>query len=113
MYVYEYTTTTITTTTITTVPLETCKHLNLASYNDRALQISNEKCYGPTSQLGQFYQYSILHIVTFGDYDHILFYGATAPSGQGSPHYRGLTITLRHTTLGRTSLYEYDHITHT
>jgi hypothetical protein len=29
---------------------------------------------------------------------------ATAPSGPGSPHYRGFSITLRHTTLGRTSL---------
>jgi hypothetical protein len=32
------------------------------------------------------------------------FYGSTAPSGPGSPHYRGFTITLRHTTLGRTPL---------
>jgi len=29
------------------------------------------------------------------------------PSGPGSPHYRGLTITLRHTTVCRTSLDEY------
>ena len=27
-------------------------------------------------------------------------HGATAPSGSGSPCYRGFTITLRHTTLG-------------
>ena len=32
------------------------------------------------------------------------FYGATAPSEPGSPHYRGFTITLRHATLGRTPL---------
>ena len=32
--------------------------------------------------------------------------GATAPSVQGPPHYRGFTITLRHTTLGRTPLDE-------
>ena len=25
----------------------------------------------------------------------------SAPSGSGSPHYRGFTITLRHTTVGR------------
>jgi hypothetical protein len=31
-----------------------------------------------------------------------LFHGATAPSGEGPPHYRGLTITLRHTTIVRT-----------
>jgi hypothetical protein len=50
LHVYEYTTTTR--TTITTVLLETCKHLNLTTYNDRALQISNEKHYGPTLELG-------------------------------------------------------------
>jgi hypothetical protein len=33
--------------------------------------------------------------------------GATAPSGPGPPHYRGFTITLRHTTLGRTPLDEW------
>ena len=32
--------------------------------------------------------------------------GATASGGPRSPHYRGLTITLRHTTLGRTPLDE-------
>ena len=29
------------------------------------------------------------------------------PSGPGSPHYRGFTITLRHTTLGKTLLDEW------
>jgi hypothetical protein len=33
--------------------------------------------------------------------------GTTSPSGPGSPHYRGFTITLRHTTLGRTPLDEW------
>jgi hypothetical protein len=32
--------------------------------------------------------------------------GSTTPSGPGPPHYRGFTITLRHTTLGRTPLDE-------
>jgi hypothetical protein len=32
--------------------------------------------------------------------------GAEALSGQGPPQYRGFTITLRHTTLGRTPLDE-------
>jgi len=32
---------------------------------------------------------------------------ATAPSGPGPPHFRGFTITLRHTTLGRTPLDEW------
>jgi hypothetical protein len=34
-------------------------------------------------------------------------HGSTAPSGQGSPHYRGFTITLRHTTFRRTPLDEW------
>jgi hypothetical protein len=32
--------------------------------------------------------------------------GAAAPTGQGLFHYGGFTITLRHTTLGRTPLEE-------
>jgi len=36
---------------------------------------------------------------------HPLPHSATAPSAPGS-HYRGFTITLRHTTLGRTPLDE-------
>jgi hypothetical protein len=40
--------------------------------------------------------------------DKLSFYnGVTAPSGPGPPHYRGFTITLRHTTLGRTPLEEW------
>jgi hypothetical protein len=31
------------------------------------------------------------------------FHGATARNGLGPPHYPGFTITLKHTTLGRTS----------
>jgi hypothetical protein len=34
----------------------------------------------------------------------IFFHGTTALSGPRPPHYRGFTITLRHTTLGRTPL---------
>ena len=36
----------------------------------------------------------------------LLFPMAHQPSGPGSPHYRGFTITLRHTTVGRTPLDE-------
>ena len=37
--------------------------------------------------------------------DYVFFsHGATIPSGPGPPHCRGFTITLRHTTLGRTPL---------
>jgi hypothetical protein len=39
-------------------------------------------------------------------YTYDLFHGARAPGGPGSTHYRGFTITLRHTTLGRTPLGE-------
>jgi hypothetical protein len=34
-------------------------------------------------------------------------HGARAPSGPGPPPYRSFTITLRHTTLGRTPLDEW------
>jgi hypothetical protein len=33
-------------------------------------------------------------------------YGSTAPWGPSPPHYQGFTITLRHTTFGRTPLDE-------
>jgi hypothetical protein len=33
-------------------------------------------------------------------------YGSTAPWGPRPPHYLGFTITLRHTTVGRTPLDE-------
>jgi len=36
-----------------------------------------------------------------------LFHGATAPIGPGPPHYRGCTITLRHTTIVRTPTNEW------
>jgi len=39
--------------------------------------------------------------------EFFLFHGATAASGPELPHYRGFTITLRHTTLGRISLDEW------
>jgi hypothetical protein len=48
-----------------------------------------------------------------------IIHGATVPSWPGTPHYRGHTITPRHTTLGRTPLDELsaqrrysDHIWH-
>jgi hypothetical protein len=42
----------------------------------------------------------------FPVYKRILAYlrGATEPSGPGPPHYQGFSITLSHTTLGRTPL---------
>jgi hypothetical protein len=35
-----------------------------------------------------------------------IFQGARAHNRPRPPHFRGFAITLRHTTLGRTSLYE-------
>jgi hypothetical protein len=35
------------------------------------------------------------------------FHGSVTPSGPRPPHCRGFTITLRHTTLGRTPLDEW------
>ena len=35
------------------------------------------------------------------------YHGVTAPSGSRPPHYRGFTITLRHSTLGKTPLDEW------
>jgi len=39
--------------------------------------------------------------------DFIFRHDATAPSGPSPPHYRGFTITIRHTALGRTPLEEW------
>ena len=38
---------------------------------------------------------------------NFFFHATTAPSGIGPPSFRGFTITLRHTTLGWTPLYEW------
>jgi len=38
---------------------------------------------------------------------NVCFFNATATSGPGPPHYWGFTITLRHTSLGRTPLDEW------
>jgi len=38
---------------------------------------------------------------------NISFYSLTAPGGSGPPHYRGFTITPRHTELSRTPLDEW------
>jgi hypothetical protein len=43
----------------------------------------------------------------FKHFNYLMSHGATAPRGPGRPHYQGFTITLRHTTLGRTPLHEW------
>ena len=40
-------------------------------------------------------------------YTHISPHGAGTPNEPGPSHYQGFTITLRHTTLGRTPLDEW------
>jgi hypothetical protein len=40
------------------------------------------------------------------NFKFFFYHGATAPSGPRPAHYRGFTITLRHTTLGRNPLDE-------
>ena len=41
------------------------------------------------------------------NFPHFFFHGSTAPSGSRPAHYQGFTITLRHTTVGRTPLEEW------
>jgi hypothetical protein len=54
------------------------------------------------------FTYKPHHPFVYALYIYILFAnGSTAPSGPGPPHYRGFTITLRHTTLGSTPLDEW------
>jgi hypothetical protein len=55
-------------------------------------------------RLSYYYYYYIFIAYDLWD---IFSHSATAPSGPGPPHYRGFTITLRHTTLGRTPLDEW------
>ena len=58
-----------------------------------------------TDQLLTMYTVFVKYLRKIGmQWGQFLPHGATAPSGTGLPHYRGFTITLRHTTLGRTPL---------
>jgi hypothetical protein len=50
-----------------------------------------------------FWEYDLMIYIYIYIY---IFRGATAPSGPEPPHYRGFTITLRHTAVGRTPLDE-------
>jgi hypothetical protein len=51
--------------------------------------------------------FSLFSLLNMRDLDLFFPHGATAPSGPGPSHYRGFTITLRHTTVGRTPLDEW------
>jgi len=55
-----------------------------------------------TSELLFPSEFKVLYMYVMYAYMHACMYifsrGAAARSGPGSPHYRGFTITLRHTT---------------
>jgi hypothetical protein len=53
------------------------------------------------------FQCLIWNSVSFNELFFFFCQVTTAPSGAGPPQCRGLTITLRHTTLGRTPLHEW------
>ena len=59
------------------------------------------------------YTWNPLHVTWIKRHPHAdvnsctFSHGATAPSGPGAAHYRGFTITLRHTTLGKVPLDEW------
>ena len=46
------------------------------------------------------------HILAHVNIRSGFFYATTATNGPGPPHYRGFTMKLRHTALGRTPLDE-------
>ena len=56
--------------------------------------------------LNAHYIYIYIYIYTHVCVCVFFPHGSTAPSGPGPPQYRGFTITLRHTTLGKTPLDE-------
>jgi hypothetical protein len=60
-----------------------------------------DHCYEHVNSNTQVQRQSTLHR------DFFFFHGATAPRGPRPPHFSGFTITLRHTTLGRTPLDEW------
>ena len=48
-----------------------------------------------------------LWVTLFRTFVCFFFHGSAAPSGPGPLHFRSFEITLRHTTLGRTTLDEW------
>jgi len=59
-------------------------------------------CFSPATMVAS----TLLNVTLKRTLPVLFYHGATATSGPGPPHYRGFTITLRHTTLGRTTLDE-------
>jgi hypothetical protein len=74
----------------------------------QALQLFFSVKYHSTNVLYSFTHPSpTLHNISNSERYFFSVYGTTAPNGPGAHHYRGFTITLRHTTLGRTPLDEW------
>ena len=73
--------------------------------------LRDSSCYvNWTGQIKDYCTYSktlTCQDLRFGKLFPSLPHCATAPSGPKPPHYRGFTITLRHSTLGRTPLDEW------
>ena len=75
-------------------------------FQAKSLSLKRSQCITPVSHCminwgcHVMYKFAIYQFLSF-------FHGATVPSGPGPSHYRGFTITLRHTTLGDTPLYEW------
>jgi len=64
---------------------------------------NHPSCYEGVSLMALACQYILLFLLLLPIFSH----GTTAPCGPGPPHYRGLTITHRHTTLSMTPLNEW------
>jgi hypothetical protein len=95
-----------------TFPRESLVLGNNKAENFLALSLRVQTVVDVFLQLLLTYSSPHLHYFTTFIYDPLHIspphtHGATAPSGPGPPHYRGLTITLRHTTPGRTPLDEW------
>jgi hypothetical protein len=80
-----------------------------------SLNLQLQTKYKPTVMLHRALRFDACHVWLhrvrqgFSSHDLNIFFfnDSTAPWGPRPPHYRGFTITLRHTTLGRTPLDEW------
>jgi hypothetical protein len=74
-----------------------CRLYDATNYNTHAMLTSVIKSNAKPLKM-------FLNDISMTIYTHTFPHRATASSGPGPPHYRSFTITLRHTTLGRSSL---------
>jgi len=80
------------------------KHVNSNCITTTIL-LQSLSCY-PSIYVSDFLLNSFLESSSATFSTSYKIFGTTAPSGPGSPHFRGLTTTFRHTTLSRTPLDE-------